>query len=175
MRLKTKRRQFKVSIKWYQLLFQLVNFGVLLFILNRFLYRPIVKIIKQRNQRLTDSLKAAESNLKEKEVINQLKLKAAEEAEKEAVKIIEAAKASAKDSGKKIVEEAKDEAQRQVDKKYQLMLAKLSDQEDKIKKNVADLVVTTTSQVLKDSLSPAEQKSIIDSQIKKLEKRLKNK
>ena len=55
------------------------------------------------------------------------------------------------------------------------MLAKLSDQEDKIKKNVADLVVTTTSQVLKDSLSPAEQKSIIDSQIKKLEKRLKNK
>jgi len=164
-----------VSIKWYQLLFQLVNFGVLLFILNRFLYRPIVKIIKQRNQRLTDSLKAAESNLKEKEVINQLKLKAAEEAEKEAVKIIEAAKASAKDSGKKIVEEAKDEAQRQVDKKYQLMLAKLSDQEDKIKKNVADLVVTTTSQVLKDSLSPAEQKSIIDSQIKKLEKRLKNK
>ncbi|AKM79256.1 MAG: ATP synthase subunit b [Candidatus Beckwithbacteria bacterium GW2011_GWB1_47_15] len=164
-----------MSIKWYQLLFQLVNFGVLLFILNRFLYRPIVKIIKQRNQRLTDSLKAAESNLKEKEVINQLKLKAAEEAEKEAVKIIEAAKASAKDSGKKIVEEAKDEAQRQVDKKYQLMLAKLSDQEDKIKKNVADLVVTTTSQVLKDSLSPAEQKSIIDSQIKKLEKRLKNK
>ena len=101
-----------MSIKWYQLLFQLVNFGVLLFILNRFLYRPIVKIIKQRNQRLTDSLKAAESNLKEKEVINQLKLKAAEEAEKEAVKIIEAAKASAKDSGKKIVEEAKDEAQR---------------------------------------------------------------
>ena len=164
-----------MSIKWYQLLFQLVNFGVLLFILNRFLYRPIVKIIKQRNQRLTDSLKAAESNLKEKEVINQLKLKAAEEAEKEAVKIIEAAKASAKDSGKKIVEEAKDEAQRQGDKKYQLMLAKLSDQEDKIKKNVADLVVTTTSQVLKDSLSPAEQKSIIDSQIKKLEKRLKNK
>jgi len=69
-----------MEIRWYQLLFQIVNFGILIFLLNRFLYRPILKIVEDRNKKIEDSLKAAEATLKEKEKINELKKLAAAEA-----------------------------------------------------------------------------------------------
>lgn len=159
-----------MTIKWYQLLFQIVNFGVLIFILKRFLYHPIVKIVEQRNQKIQDSIKAAENNLKEKTKIEELKKLAIREAEKEAVTIVEAARKEATNSGKDIIKVSKVEAEKEIDKKYQLMIAKLANQEKQIETNVVGLVIDTTARVLKDSLSSKEQQTIISQQIKKLKK-----
>ncbi|MEA5510144.1 F0F1 ATP synthase subunit B [Crocosphaera sp. UHCC 0190] len=40
---------------------QIINFIILLFLLKRFLYRPILQAMKQREQRIFDSLKEAET------------------------------------------------------------------------------------------------------------------
>jgi len=159
-----------MSIKWYQLLFQIINFGILVFVMNKFLYKPIVSIIKQRNKKIQDSISAAERNLKDREKIEILKKKVVEEAEKQAVKIVEAAKSEADKSGKEIIQAAKTEAEQEVDKKFQLLTDKLSEQEEKITGRITDLVIKTTSQVLKDSLTDKEQKIIIDKEINKLKK-----
>lgn len=157
-----------MEIRWYQLLFQIVNFGILIFLLNRFLYRPILKIVEQRNKKIEDSLKAAEATLKEKEKINELKKLAVAEAEKEAVKIVEAAKHQADLSGKQILSEAQAEAEAAVTKKMELLADKLSQEEIRLQGRVADLVIKTTRQVLKSSLGKEEQKRIVDRQIKEL-------
>jgi len=159
-----------MSIKWYQLLFQIINFGILVFVLNRFLYKPIVNIIKQRNKKIEDSIKAAEATLKEKAKIEAIKKIAIEEAEKETVRIIDKAKLNAGKSGKTIIDKAKQEAGKEVDKKFQLMSEKLADQEAKITQKITDLVIKTTSRVLKGSLTNKEQKQIIDKEIAKLKK-----
>lgn len=157
-----------MEIRWYQLLFQIVNFGILIFLLNRFLYRPILKIVEQRNKKIEDSLKAAEATFKEKEKINELKKLAVLEAEKEAVKIVEAAKHQADLSGKQILSEAQIEAEAAVTKKMELLADKLSQEEIRLQGRVADLVIKTTRQVLKSSLGKEEQKRIVDRQIKEL-------
>ena len=157
-----------MEIRWYQLLFQIVNFGILIFLLNRFLYRPILKIIEDRNKKIEDSLKAAEATLKEKEKINELKKLAVAEAEKEAVKIVETAKHQADLSGKQILSEAQAEAEAAVNKKMELLTDKLAQEEKRLQGRVADLVITTTRQVLKYSLGKEEQKRIVDRQIKEL-------
>ena len=72
-----------MEIRWYQLLFQVINFGLLIFVLNRFLYRPILKIVEQRNKKIEDSIRAAEATLKEKEKIAEIKKQVVAEAEKE--------------------------------------------------------------------------------------------
>jgi len=159
-----------MSIKWYQILFQIINFGILVFVLNKFLYKPIVNIIKQRNKKIEDSIKAAEQTLKEKEKIKQIKQKAVEEAEKEAVRIVEATRKEAGKTSRQIIDDAKKEAEQAVDKKFQLMLEKLAEQESKITGKITDLVIKTTSRVLKDSLTPKDQKLIIDKEIAKLKK-----
>lgn len=157
-----------MSILWYQLLFQIINFGVLIFLLNRFLYRPIIKIIEQRNKKIADSIKAAEDTLKEKTKIEELKKLATAEAEKEAVKIVEAAQKRAAVTAKEMVAAARAEADEQMGKKMAAAAGELEAQEKAIAGRLSELVIKTTAKVLKDSLSETQQRAIITSQIKKL-------
>ena len=157
-----------MEIKWYQLLFQIINFGILVWLLNRFLYQPIIKIIEQRNKKIMDSIKAAEDTLMEKTKIEELKKLARAEAEKEAVKIVESAQKRAGEKAKEIVAEARLEADEQMGKKMAAATGELEAQEKAIAGRLSDLVVKTTAKILKDSLSQKDQRAIIDSQIKKL-------
>ncbi|MFH1280400.1 MAG: F0F1 ATP synthase subunit B, partial [Candidatus Beckwithbacteria bacterium] len=157
-----------MTIHWYQLLFQIINFGILVFVLNKFLYKPIVTIVNQRNKKIEDSIKAAEDNLKEKTKIEEIKKQARAEAEKEAVKIIENAKKEANKTSKNILNTAKEEAELEVDKKLAMLTEKLNEQERKITNKITDLVIKATSKVLKGSLTTTEQKKIIDLEIKQL-------
>jgi F-type H+-transporting ATPase subunit b len=159
-----------MSIQWYQLLFQIINFGVLVFLLNRFMYKPIITIIKQRNRKIEDSIKAAEASLKEKAKLEEIKKKAIQEAEKEAVSIIDKAKKLADTESKDIIDQASEQAKLEVDKKFVAMSDKLADQEKNITLKITDLVIKATSKVLKGSLTDKEQKQIIDQEIKKLKK-----
>src|SRR3972149_3758225 len=105
-----------MEIKWYQLLFQIINFGILVFLLNRFLYRPIIKIIELRNKKIADSIKAAEDTLKEKSTIEALKKLAEAAAEKRAGEIVEKAQKRATVQAKEIVALAREEADLEVGK-----------------------------------------------------------
>lgn len=157
-----------MEIRWYQLVFQAVNFGVLIFVLNRWLYRPILKIVEARNRKIEDSLKAAEESLREKAKSAELKKQAAVEARIEAVKIVEAAKHEADSAGKQILSRAQTEAEAAVEKKMVLLNDRLEQEEKRLQDKISSLVITTTRQVLRSSLSKEEQKRIIDRQIKEL-------
>lgn len=158
-----------MEIRWYQLLFQIINFGLLIFILNRWLYRPILKIIEARNKKIEDSIKAAEATLKEKEKISELKKQAVAEAQIEAVKIVDAARHQADRAGKQIISEAQTEAEAAINKKMELLSDRLKQEEERLKQHLGDLIISTTKQVLKSSLGKDDQQRVIDRQIKALE------
>ncbi|MBU1499660.1 F0F1 ATP synthase subunit B [Patescibacteria group bacterium] len=159
-----------MSIQWYQLLFQIINFGILILVLKKFLYQPIITIINQRNKKIEDSIKAAEANLKEKAKIEAIKKQAVIEAEKEAVLIVETARKESDKTGKQILLAARVEAEAEVNKKLKLLTEKLAEQESQITGRITDLVIKATQSVLSNSLSANQQKAIIDSEIKKLAK-----
>ena len=159
-----------MSIHWYQLLFQIINFGILIWVLKKFLYQPIITIIDQRNRKIEDSIKAAEANLKEKAKIEEIKKQAVMEAEKEAVKIVEAARKESAKTAKQILETARAETEEEIDKKLKMLSEKLSEEETQITSRITDLVVKATQRVLTGSLTAGQQKVIIDSEIKKLAK-----
>lgn len=48
------------GIKWELMLFQALNFGVLLFLLHRYLYRPILKVVAEREAHIKKGVKDAE-------------------------------------------------------------------------------------------------------------------
>ncbi|MDZ7586930.1 MAG: F0F1 ATP synthase subunit B [Patescibacteria group bacterium] len=159
-----------MSIHWYQLLFQIINFGILIWVLKKFLYQPIITLINQRNKKIEDSIKAAEAILKEKATIEAIKKQAIQTAEKETVKIIEAARKESDKIAKQILESARIEAEGEVDKKLKLLTEKLSEQEAQITRRLTDLVIQATQKVLKGSLTTVQQKVVIDNEIKKLAK-----
>ncbi|MBT3249249.1 MAG: F0F1 ATP synthase subunit B [Candidatus Pacebacteria bacterium] len=159
-----------MQIHWYQLLFQIINFGVLIFVLNKFLYGPIVKIIDQRNKKIQDGIKAAEKSMEEKASLGEFKKKIQLKAEKEATEILNKARKQANEQSKQMVVESKEEAQTVVQKEFDNLKEKLKDEEAKMKNRIGNLVVDMTTKVLEESLSVTAQHKVIDRELKALEK-----
>ena len=93
-----------MEIHFDQILLQLINFGIVLFVLVKFLYKPVLKILDQRSEKIDAGLAAAEKNLEEQAKVEELKKKQLTQAEKQASKIIEEAKLEAQHLSKDIVE-----------------------------------------------------------------------
>ena len=159
-----------MQIHWYQLIFQIVNFGVLIFVLNKFLYKPIVKIIDQRNKKIQDGIKAAEKNLEEKAKLDEFKKKIQLKAEKEATEILNKARKQSDQQSKQMLSDARTEAQVLVEKEFENLKEKLKDEEAKMKNRIGNLVVDMTTKVLEKTLTSADQHKIINRELKILEK-----
>ncbi len=102
----------KLGIDFKVLLAQIVNFGILLAILTKLLYRPILNMLEQRRKRIEDSLKKADEIDKkaasmEEEVGHKRAL-----AKKEATEIIGDAKKTAENDREKILVSATAESDR---------------------------------------------------------------
>ena len=94
-----------LGINWGVMIAQLVNFTILLLVLAKFVYKPVMRMLDDRKEAIA---KAAEH---EREIGERLKAmeqereKTVELARRESGQIIEAAKASAEEVKKKIIEE----------------------------------------------------------------------
>lgn len=91
------------------LLAQLVNFSVLVFVLWRFAYKPVMKVLKDRREKIIQGVKDAEASEeklasakeKEKEIIT--------EAKKEALKIVEDSRKKGEKKYQEIVDKSKED------------------------------------------------------------------
>jgi len=93
---------FQLGIDWKLLLSQIVNFFILLTILTFFVYKPLIKVIKERSRRIKEGLdKAQEADLRLKDIDNIGKEKI-KEAEQKGIEIIKATEAKAKVLDKEI-------------------------------------------------------------------------
>ena len=126
------------GVNWKLLLIQIFNFGILLVVLFRFLYRPVLKMIDERKAFLDEGIRNAETaqeemsrigerrkqTEKESLIKSELLMKEtktrAEELEKEITmhanergeKIVHEAKARALDEKEKIIHESREEIAR---------------------------------------------------------------
>lgn len=96
----------QLGINIPMLLAQAVNFAVLLVVLTLFVYKPLIKALKERREKIEFGIRGselAEIKLAEAELIKEGKIK---EADKQAVKIIGQAEGRANKRGQDIVASA---------------------------------------------------------------------
>lgn len=146
---------------------QVVNFLILLFILKRFLYKPILKVLEQRKKRIEEGLKNAEEIEKKLLAIG----------EKEAESIIRSAKES-----EKLIKEGTDYAAQLIEKgtkEYEKIIArgvedvrKMHETEKELilqeaKSGIAELVILAFEKIT-GKVVGKDQKKIIEKEIKNL-------
>lgn len=128
------------GIDWKIFLSQLVNFFLILIILRLFVYKPVLKMIKDRNKKIKEGLDKAEEagiRLKQIDQLGKAKMKEAETASMEMIKATEK-KAKALD-----LENQKKLEEKQVQMQKDLAEAYKKQQEqahDLVMKNAIDLV-----------------------------------
>ena len=99
-----------MEINFLQVLFQVVNFGVILFLLNKILYKPVLKLLDDRAKKINDGMYLAEKNIKEAGETEKLKKAELAKARKEASAIIVLAEKDAKAKADSIIREARAKA-----------------------------------------------------------------
>jgi len=151
------------------LIAQAINFGVVVWVLYKFAYKPLLKNMNERNEVIKRGLEDAK-------VAQQHLEKAEDEREK---RIIEA-----KSEAKKILEESKQQAEKnkadmvanaEKETEYIVMQAKKQIEKEKekmvqdVKKEIGQLVVESTQKVLAKQLDEGSQKEIIGQSIKNID------
>jgi len=157
-----------MEINFLQVLFQAFNFGVILFVLNKFLYKPIRKILEARETKINEGLKAAEKNLKAEADLEDTKKEALTKARREASKIIADATKDAQAQADEIIKAAKLKAGKEVESMLKSARSSADEAEKKMAESLKELTVSTTKKLLADSLSAKEVQAITNSMIKKL-------
>ncbi len=102
------------GIDWKLLLIQAVNFGVVLFVLERFLYRPVIKMIDERKEKIEQGVKNAEAASFE-----------LQKAETKAHELISKAEMEAREtliSGKRMAEEKAEKIKTEAEEKNRIIL-----------------------------------------------------
>lgn len=160
----------KLGVQLPLLLAQVVNFGILIFILTKFLYRPIQKQLEARRQKiaaglaLTDSLQLKEEATakKEAEVIKSAKV--------EAQKILAAGKKAGLIQKDHFIAEAKTEIARERVKLNQEMASELAQTKKALANQTIEIASSMAASIVADILDPAASHQLIAKSIAKLQK-----
>lgn len=156
------------GVKPIFLIAQIVNFLILLFILQRFLYKPILKVLEERKKKVAESLKNAEEIEKRLTEITAEKDKQIKETVKESEKILEGATKSANE----IIQEARSKAsvdiKRMFEKSQKEAEAEREKMRQEIKAELAGLVVAGLEKVTGKVLTEKDQKELVQKSLKDL-------
>ena len=134
----------QLGIDWKLFLSQLVNFFLILIILTIFVYKPVIKIIKERNAKIKEGLDKAEEagvRLKKIDEIGKEKIK---EAEKTSINIIKATEDKAKVLDR--------ELQKKTEEKQVQMQKELQENFQKQQEEMKDIVLKDAVELVKKAI-----------------------
>lgn len=103
---------FSLVVDPYWILVAIVQFGVLFWLLQRFLWRPVLTALRERTTKIRQGLEAAEAARREREQMKEEVERLLGEARREAAAIAERTTKAAEDAAAAIAAEAKQDADR---------------------------------------------------------------
>lgn len=149
-----------MEINIWQVLFQALNFGVVFFLLNKLLYKPVTKLLDDRAKKINESMALAEKNAKIVEEADKLKKAELAKARKEAMAIIRTAEADAKKSADQLIEKAKAKAKEEANRILSNADSELATQKKAMESQVVELAVALAQKSLMQAVSQAEAQKI---------------
>lgn len=148
------------------LIAQVVNFTIVLFVLYKFAYGPLLKAMNDRTKRIEKGLKDAEEVGKKLQETEDREKEVLTNAKREAQSIIESAEKTALKNKEDLLEEAKKKSEEIVDNTRKQLEEEKKRMLSEIKSEVADLVVAATGKVIDEKMDDKKDKEIIERSIK---------
>lgn len=153
-----------------KLIWQIVNFGILLFVLSKVLYKPILQKLDQRAKLIKDGIKAANENIQKQEEADAQRQKMLQDARKDVEVLIAKAKKDALSAKDEILAEAKKEAAKLMDRKEKETEDKMAASEKALQSKVVDLSVSVARKALEQYLDSSKQEELVSKQLEQLAK-----
>ncbi|MCL5666696.1 MAG: F0F1 ATP synthase subunit B [Patescibacteria group bacterium] len=150
-----------LGINWKLFLAQIVNFGIILLVLWKWVFIPVAKKLQERTDKIEKSLNDAERIEKEKKEFEAWKNEQMANARKEAGSIITAAQADAGKAKEQILREAKTEQQKIVDQAKQQIEEEKTHALSQAKTEIANMVTVAAEKILRGKLNEKNDQELI--------------
>ena len=99
-----------MKINWFTVIAQIINFFVLVWLLRRFLYKPVLKAIDERENKIASQLKDAQAKEAEAKKEQDEFMKKNEKFDQQKKKLMDKAVAETNEEREKLLEAARNEA-----------------------------------------------------------------
>jgi F-type H+-transporting ATPase subunit b len=149
---------------------QVVNFLILLFLLRLFFWKRILKLLDDRRDRISSEFKKIEDTKKEVEGLRssyQTELARIEEKTKE--KIREAVE-EGKEIADNIKKDAHEEAQKIIDSARQDIKSEMARAKEEIKGQIVDLTIKATENLISEKLTETDNKKLVEDFLNQVDK-----
>lgn len=150
------------DINWVGLAFQVVNFLLLLFLLNRFLFKPLLARMDERSTTIAKGLEDAETARRDRELARAEREAAVTEARREAAEMIARANKIADDTRNQILTEARTEAEKVTQRAREEINAEKERAMAELRSQVADLALEAASRLVRSEMDGPTQRRLVE-------------
>lgn len=148
------------GLNWWLFLSQCLSFAIVAFLLQKFAYKPILTVLEERRQRIAQGLADAERTKQQLAEAQQTASDIIGKANVEAQKMIDDARNAAKALGDKQAQQAISEAEQIITKAREATVLERDKMMADLRREIARLVVDTTSKVSGKVLTPDDQRRL---------------
>lgn len=155
-----------LGLNWKLFLAQLVNFSVIAFVLWKWAWRPLARLMDERSEKIEKSLEDAKRIEEELRKIHEKREVILLQAKKEAKSILEVATKKADTLKIEMVREARHETEKIVAGAKLAIAHEKEQMLMEVKAHVADLVVAASEKVLQEKIDGTKDKELVEAAIK---------
>jgi F-type H+-transporting ATPase subunit b len=145
-----------------KLAFQVVNFLLLLYLLNRFLFKRVFALLDERSSKISKGLEDAEVAARDRELARAEREAAVAEARKEANEMIARANKIAEDTRNEILADAKSEAEKVTARAREEIVAEKDRAMAEIRGQVAELALAAAGKLVRREMDDPTQRRLVE-------------
>jgi F-type H+-transporting ATPase subunit b len=158
-----------IEVRLGLMVWTIVCFGITFFVLRRFAFGPIQKIIDERRQRIRSSIEEAESARTEARRLLEEHRALIGQARGQAEQILSEARKVGESMARRVKEETEADRQRRLEETKRQIEAETQRALEQIRTEVAELTLIATTKVTGKVLEDADHKRLIDEAIRDLD------
>lgn len=150
------------GVDLFKLAFQIINFLLILYLLNRFLFKRVLGLLDERQAKIAKGLEDAEAAARDRELARVEREAALDEARKEAGAMIARATKIAEDSRAEIVAGARAEAEKVAARAAEEITAEKERAIAELRSQVADLALQAAGKLVASEMNAATQRQLVE-------------
>lgn len=158
----------RFGIDWPRFIATTVNFCIVLWVLHRFAYKPIIAMLDERKKRITESMANADKIKTELASTQEQRAKVLSEASAQAERIVTEARTAAEQVRERTVAEARQQAEAEVRRAQQQIAVERDRMVTDARRDIVALVIGTTAKVTGKVLTPADHQRLTEETTKEL-------
>ncbi|MSR87268.1 ATP synthase F0 subunit B [Candidatus Peribacteria bacterium] len=150
-----------LGIDWKLLLVQLLNFGILIVVLTVLVYRPVLRLLDDRRERIRKSVEDTKAIENQRRELDEFKNEQMKKIDLESGKFLEAAKHQAESVKKEILANAEKESSAILTKAKQALDEERGRMVREMQGNLASVVVHMAEKIIEREFSKSDQDRLI--------------